>query len=69
MKAKTVYCSGCGKEISVFEIGSLADIPRPVTCSRCDEKTEWQRKQTSASEERIDAKAVMDEQARNVSKT
>jgi hypothetical protein len=69
MEAKTVYCSGCGKEMSVFEIGSLAGIPRPVTCHRCHEKKEWQEKQTSGTEERIDAKAVMEQQARNDDET
>jgi hypothetical protein len=65
MEAQTVYCSGCGKEMTVFELGSLVGIPRPLTCSRCDEKTRWQEKQTASSEGRIDAKGIMEEQTRN----
>jgi DNA-directed RNA polymerase subunit RPC12/RpoP len=66
MEATKVFCTSCGKEVLVFPLGSLTEI-RPVTCHRCREKAEWQAK-SSSLDDRIDIKAILDEQERNNAK-
>jgi DNA-directed RNA polymerase subunit RPC12/RpoP len=62
MKATTVFCISCGKEVLVFPLGTT-EI-RPVTCHRCREKAEWQAK-PSSPDDRIDLKAILEGQERD----